>query len=277
METKIINGRAIRNSILEKVKDGVGELSFTPVFCDVLIGDDPVSKQYVNMKAKTAESVGVKFHHAEFPENITTEDLIEEIQKLNKVENMCGLIVQLPLPAHIDKEKVLDAIDQSIDVDCLGERASQNFYRGDISIGFPTALACMEALDSLGFDLAGKKIAVIGQGMLVGKPVTHLLSLRGLNVDIVTRKVENKDEIIKNADVIISATGAGKFITGDMIKEGSIIIDAGTSESNGGIVGDVDRDSVDGVAGYISPVPGGVGPITVACLLKNVLSVAKTK
>lgn len=276
MNTKIINGRKIRDQILEEVKKEVSGLSFTPVFCDVLIGDDPVSKQYVNMKAKTAENVGIKFHHAEFPKNITTEELVEEIKKINELENICGLIVQLPMPDHIEKEEVLNVIKSSIDVDCLGEEASKNFYTEDNTLGFPTALACMEALDSLNLDLSSKNVVVIGQGMLVGKPVTHLLKKRGVNVDIVTRSVENKDEIIKNADVIISATGAGKFITGDMIKEGVVIIDAGTSESNGSVVGDVDKDSVIGIAGAISPVPGGVGPVTVACLLKNVLNVAKS-
>lgn len=277
METQIINGRQIRDQILEEVKKEIARISFTPVFCDVLVGNDQVSRQYVNMKARTAEDVGIHFHHAEFSENITTEELIEEIKKINNIENICGLIVQLPLPAHIDKEKVLNTIDSFIDVDCLGYESSKNFYSANTRILFPAALACIEALDSLNLDLVDKKIVVIGQGMLVGKPVTYLLSLRGLNVDIATRELENRDEIIKNADVIISATGDGKFITGDMIKEGAIIIDAGTSESNGAIVGDVDLDSVMGVAGYVSPVPGGVGPITVACLLKNVLSVASAR
>ena len=190
---------------------------------------------------------------------------------------MCGLIIQLPLPAHLYVHKVLDSVDTTIDVDCLGSATSNLFYAGEKVPGFPTALACMEIVDSLNLDLKDKKIAVIGQGMLVGKPVTYLLRERGLDVETVTRTTENKDEIIKNADIIISGTGHGKLITGGMIKKGAVLIDAGTSESKGGIVGDVDLESVKDVAGYLSPVPGGVGPVTVGMLLKNVLKVAQSK
>lgn len=277
MQTQIINGRKIRDEILEKVKDGVRELPFQPVFCDVLVGNDPVLKQYIKMKAKTSESVGIHFYHAEFPEDITTDELVNEIKKLNNLENMCGLIVQLPLPPHIDKSQVLDAIDKNIDVDCLGKIASDIFYNNDINIGYPTALACIEIIDSIGFDLKNKKIVIMGQGELVGKPVTHLLHMRDLQVATITRKTENKYELLKNADLIISAIGDGKYLTGDMIKEGVLIIDAGTSESTSGIVGDVDTESVIGVASAVSPVPGGVGPVTVAMLLKNILKVAKNR
>lgn len=277
MQTQIINGRQIRKEILEKVKESIKNLSFQPVFCDVLVGDDAVSKQYIDMKAKMAESVGIHFHHAEFSKDINTEDLIQEIKKLNKLENMCGLIVQLPLPEHIDKKRVLDTIDKEIDVDCLGEEASKVFYDGNIDIGYPTALACIKILDLLNLDLSDKNIVVVGQGELVGRPVKHLLSMRNLKVDTIRRSTENKDEILKNADIIISGTGAGKYITGGIVKEGVIIIDAGTSESSGGIIGDVDTDSVLGIASYVSPVPGGVGPVTVGILLQNVLKVAINK
>lgn len=273
----IIDGRKIKSEILENIKKQVKELSFVPVFCDILVGDDPVSAQYVNMKAKTAESVGIKFHRAEFPATITTDELVEEIKKINSLENMCGLIVQLPLPEGIDRDRVLDAIEPDIDVDCLGEKAKELFYSGNTALGYPTALACMMIVDSLGIELFSKNIVVFGQGMLVGKPVKYLLEQRGLNVSTITRKTENKEELFKNADLIISATGQGKYITGDMIKKGAIIIDAGTSESDSGIVGDVDLDTVLDIASYVSPVPGGVGPVTVAMLLSNVLHVAQKK
>lgn len=273
----IIDGKKIRQEILEELKEEVGKLSFVPIFCDILVGSDPVSAQYVNMKAKTAESVGIKFHRAEFPSDISTDDLIGEIKQINSIENMCGLIVQLPLPEGIDREKVLNAVDPRVDVDCLGEKAKNIFYGGDTSLGYPTALACMKIIDSLEVDLSSKNIVVFGQGMLVGKPVKYLLEQRGLQVFTITRKTENKKELFKNADLIIAATGQGKYITGDMIKEGAIIIDAGTSESDSGIVGDVDLDSVKDIAGYVSPVPGGVGPVTVAMLLSNVIKVAKNK
>ncbi len=274
---KIIDGKKLREEILAKIKAEVATLPFQPIFCDVLVGDDPASAQYVRMKARTAESVGIKFHNAHFPESITTSELIEEIKKINEIENMCGIIVQLPLPSHLDRRAVLDAIEPHLDVDCLGAAASAEFYNGKTELGFPTALACMALLDSLNLDLTDKKIACLGQGELVGKPVLALLKFRGLDPAPVTRSTENKEDILKNADVIISGIGRGKHVTADMVKEGVVLIDAGTSESSGAIVGDVDQDSVKDVASAISPVPGGVGPVTVAMLLNNVLNVAKTR
>lgn len=272
---QIIDGKKIRQEILDKVKASVAELPFVPVFCDVLVGSDPSSAQYVRMKAKTAESVGMKFHNATFPDTISTHDLVREIKELNKIPNMCGIIVQLPLPEGINKREVLDAIDPMLDVDCLGAIASGGFYNGENKLGYPTALACMAILDSLNLNLESKKIVVLGQGELVGKPVAALLRFRGLTPYPVTRKTENGLQILKDADVIISGIGDGKYLRGDMVKGGVVIIDAGTSESNNAIVGDVEEETVSKVASALSPVPGGVGPVTVAMLLKNVSLVAK--
>jgi methylenetetrahydrofolate dehydrogenase (NADP+)/methenyltetrahydrofolate cyclohydrolase len=271
----IIDGRKIRDEILTKIREEVSNLSFVPVFCDVLVGNDSASVQYVKIKERTAESVGISFKQASFPEYITTEELIREIKALNKVPKMCGIIIQLPLPRHIDRKAVLDAIDPALDVDCLGAVASDIFYSGDTKIGFPAALSCMVLLDSLNLNLANKRIVVLGQGMLVGRPVTYLLHMRNLSPEIITNETLNKEEIIKQADILISGMGKGKYLIGVMIKKGAILIDAGTSESEGGIIGDVDSESVKEVAGYLSPVPGGVGPVTVAMLLHNVLTVAK--
>lgn len=273
----IIDGKKIRDTILEEVKRGVEALPFVPIFCDILVGTDPVSSQYVRMKEKTAQSVGIKFRSAEFPESITTEELVLEIENLNRVPHMCGIIVQLPLPTHIDMHTVVNAILPSLDVDCLSEDAATLFYKNQNPLSFPAALACVAVLDSIEDTLIGKNIVVLGQGMLVGKPVTHLLKTRGLTVTTVDRTTEAKAAILKDADVIISGIGQGKFITSEMVKPGVIIIDAGTSEDTGGIVGDVDRSSVEQVASYLSPTPGGVGPVTVALLLKNVLTVAEHK
>ncbi|MCX6755188.1 MAG: bifunctional 5,10-methylenetetrahydrofolate dehydrogenase/5,10-methenyltetrahydrofolate cyclohydrolase [Candidatus Nomurabacteria bacterium] len=278
---EIINGRTIRDEILTNIKKEVSLLDFTPVFCDVLVGEDPVSMQYVRMKNKTAESVGIKFHNAIFPENISMEDLIQEIEKLNHLENICGIIVQLPLPKHFDVKQILNSIDPNLDVDCLGEETKEKFYKGETNLASPAALACMNILDSLNLDnnlsatLKTRKIVVLGQGELVGKPVTALLKFRNLAPEILTIQSENKEEAVMQADIIISGMGNGKYINSSMIKQGVIIIDAGTTEENGGVVGDVDFESVKDMSGFISPVPGGVGPVTVACLLNNVLEVAK--
>ena len=275
---KIIDGKEIAKDILEEIRDEVKNLDFTPIFCDVLVGTDPASIQYVRIKQKTAESIGIDFHNAFFRENITTEELVKEIKVLNNIENMCGIVVQLPLPSSVDTKLVLDAIDFRLDVDCLSTMSSKKFYEGNInnkSLIFPTALACMTIIDSLQIDLKDKKIVVLGQGQLVGKPITALLLSRGFNPMVIINTTTKKQEMIKDADLIISGIGKGKYITGDMLKEEVILIDAGTSESYSGIVGDVDSSSVLGKAGFISPVPGGVGPVTVAMLLRNVLIVAK--
>ncbi len=274
---KIIDGKKIRNKILISIKKEVASLPFQPIFCDVLVGNDKASAQYVQMKKNRAEEVGIKFHSANFPETIKTEDLIKEIKKLNKVEHMCGIIVQLPLPESIDTRAILNTIDSNLDVDCLGKVASEKFYGGLTSVCPPAALACIKLLDFSGVSLKNKKIVVLGQGKLVGKPVSALLKFRGLKSVAISSKSKNKKEIIKEADVIISGIGKGKFITGDMIKKGAVLIDAGTSESEGSVVGDIDFESVKDKAGFISPVPGGVGPVTVAMLLNNVLHVAKNK
>jgi methylenetetrahydrofolate dehydrogenase (NADP+)/methenyltetrahydrofolate cyclohydrolase len=283
---QIIDGKKIRDEILVKIKKEVATLPFKPIFCDVLVGEDPASIQYVQIKERTAEAVGISFYKANFSESIVTDDLIREINVLNNMKEMCGIIIQLPLPKHIDKEIVLNSIDPRFDVDCLGSVTSAKFYnnfddKNDLAL--PTALACMAMLDSLDLDLAdqhqggaSKNIVVLGQGMLVGRPVTALLRAKGLSPVVIDSNTENKEELIKEADIIISGIGKGKYIKGNMIKMGAILIDAGASELDGDIVGDVDLESVKDIASYISPVPGGVGPVTVAMLLNNVLMVAKS-
>lgn len=271
----IIDGKKIAAEILDKVKSGVSKLSFQPIFCDVLVGSDPASQQYVRMKGKTAEKVGIKFRSAEYPESITTLELINEIKKIGREPDICGLIVQLPLPQSIDKQAVLDAIDPKIDVDCTGKVNTDLFYGGKAYVEFPTAAAVMASLDSTGADFLKKDFLVMGFGQLVGRPVSFLLQQRGYKVTVARSKTENAEQLLREADVIISAVGKPKLITGQKIKPGAIVVDAGTSESQGGIVGDVDFDSVKDIAGFVSPVPGGVGPITVAMLLSNVLRVAR--
>jgi methylenetetrahydrofolate dehydrogenase (NADP+) / methenyltetrahydrofolate cyclohydrolase len=272
---EIIDGKKIKEEILSQIKKEVANLPFQPVFCDILVGEDMASMQYVQMKAKTAERVGIKFHNANFPSTITTAELSKEVQNLNKIENMCGIIVQLPLPSHIDTKAILDAVDPRLDVDCLGGVCSNEFYSGSEELVPPTALACMAILNSLNLDIKGKNIVVLGNGKLVGRPVSQLFKNKGYQFNTLNTSSLNKPEIIKEADIIISGIGQGKYLEKEMVKDGVVVIDAGTSEENGSVVGDVDFDSVKEKASYITPVPGGVGPVTVAMLLNNVLSVAK--
>lgn len=274
---QIIDGKKIRDNILRELKNEIESIPFTPMFCDILVGGDPVSFSYVKIKSKYAESIGIKFREVLFDKESTTETIINEIKNLNNVPYMCGIIIQLPLPSNIDKDKVLDAINTNLDVDCLSKENSDNFYEGKPKYIFPTALAILYILDSLKIDKIDKSILVLGQGKLVGAPVSYLLKNRGYNVKTINSKTENINDLIKNADIIISAIGKGGFIKGDMVKDGVVIIDAGTSEDNGSIVGDIDINSFENKDAIITPCPGGVGPVTVAMLLRNVLESSKFK
>src|SRR6185503_1944231 len=224
-----------------------------------------------------AEEIGVEFWLKQYPKEVTTESLIKTIRELEAEPRLCGLIIQLPLPEHIDKKAVIDAIDPKLDVDCIGRENSREFYEGRARLVPPTAAAVVHLLQSLPTDLKEKKVLVIGQGQLVGMPVTHLLKAYGHHVITADKDTADLSVVSKDADVIISGTGKPGLITADLIKEGAIIIDAGTAESDGGIAGDVDFESVKDKASFISPVPGGVGPVTVSKLLENVVLVAKSK
>lgn len=268
---QIINGREIRNKILESLKEKIETLPKKPIFSDILVGNDGASMQYVRMKEKTATDIGIEFLKAQFDESITTEELLSEIDKLNKTERMCGLIVQLPLPSHIDTKKVLDRIDPKIDVDATGEVNTGKFYDGDPDFIFPTAQAVMEIINSLGLDLRNKNFVILGKGDLVGRPVYKMLTNIGITPTVVDRSTVDVGNVTRNADVLICATGRGGLIDKTMIKEGAIIIDAGTSESYGSIIGDVNTLGIEDIVSVLSPVPGGVGPVTVACLMKNIV------
>lgn len=273
----IIEGKKIAAQILRDISDGLTQSKDRPVLCDILVGSDPVSLSYVKIKEKAAINAGFGFLLEKMHDQSTTEDVIETIARVQREPGLAGLIVQLPLPTHINRQQVLDAINPEVDVDCLGAAASRNFYSEKSGLIPPTAGAVLAVLDSLNLDLSAKRFLVIGQGDLVGKPVTHLLKARGYAVTTADSSTENLANITPFADVVISGTGQAGLIYGSMIKPGAIVIDAGTAESSGGIVGDVDFESVDKVASYLSPVPGGVGPVTVAKLFENVLEVAKRK
>jgi methylenetetrahydrofolate dehydrogenase (NADP+) / methenyltetrahydrofolate cyclohydrolase len=274
----LIDGKKIRDKVLEKIKRDIQNLSFQPVFTDILVGEDPVSLKYVNMKAKMAEENGILFRKAFFPLNISEEDLIKEIEKINKEENMCGIIVQLPLPEKFNKKNILDAVAPDLDVDCLGEKASNQFYYSeDNFLSFPTALACLEVFKETGESLKDKNVVIFGYGELVGRPLERLLIKEGIYPSIIKSDTLHKEQILKQADVIFCGVGKPKILTGESLKAGVVLIDAGTFEVDGSLVGDVDLESVKDKASFVSPVPGGVGPVTVAMLLSNIIKVAKNK
>jgi len=273
----ILDGKKMGQVLLAQLKERVVQLGFVPVFVDVLVGEDPVSLQYIGMKEKRAKDIGIAVHRVKISGDATTDEVIEHIQKALKQDHICGSIVQLPLPRHIDTQKVLDAIPADIDVDVLGEQTGKDFYNNTSLLSFPAAKASFELLQMAPHDVASAKVLVIGQGMLVGKPVTHMLRNAGYTVTTANRTVPLTNKMLQKADIIISATGVPSLITKENLKEGVVIIDAGTSESSGGVVGDVNVNEVQDIASYIAPVPGGVGPLTVAILLDNIVTVAEQK
>jgi methylenetetrahydrofolate dehydrogenase (NADP+)/methenyltetrahydrofolate cyclohydrolase len=274
---EIIDGKKISKEYLKDLKERVAKLSFTPVFCDVIVGDDPVSLQYIGMKEKRAEKCGIAVNRVAVPGDATTEEVIARLQEALQNPDVCGVIVQLPLPDHIDQKRVLDTVPSEVDVDVLSQTSSDKFYNNESKLTFPTARAVYELLQTVPHDKSTAHVVVIGRGILVGKPIAHILEREGYTFEVASRENPLTPEMLGKADVILSAAGSAHLVTGEHLKPGVIIIDAGTSESNGGVVGDVDKDSVAEKAGYLAPVPGGVGPMTVAILLANVVEVAEVR
>ncbi len=274
----VFNGKEYSNNIIINLKEKVSNLPFVPEFSDVLIGTG-VSLRYVKMKQKIAESIGIKFIEANLTEDSTTDDILTKIKELSARPNMCGIIVQLPLPTSVDIQAVLNSIPVNLDVDGLSSSYDGLFYSGEDALIMPTAAAVMKILKSSGVVLKDKNIAVVGQGKLVGKPVTYLLQKQNLDVDTITINTHPDDmkSILENADVIISAVGKPGIVTGEDIKDGAVVIDAGTLEVDGAILGDVEFESVSKKSSFITPTPGGVGPVTVTCLMENVVESAIKK
>jgi len=278
----VFNGRDFSKEILSNLKKEIGDLDFVPEFSDILVGVDGPSVRYVNMKKRIANDIGINFVDANLNEDITTNEIISKIHELSLRPNMCGIIVQLPLPDSIDTKAVLDSIPMHLDVDGLSSKYDEVFYENknskDVLI-MPTANAVLKILNSVLPNLENKNIAVIGHGKLVGKPIVHLLKQTGVVLNIIDRKTtdDRKKEILNNADIIITAVGSPNILRGEDVRDGAIVIDAGTLEVSGELVGDADFESLKNKCSFITPTPGGVGPVTVACLMHNVVLVAKNK
>lgn len=271
--SKIIDGRAIAAQLFEDIAKQVSELSVQPLLCDVVVGNNPVSLSYVNIKRKRAQSCGIEFSLVQLPEASPEAEVITAIAAEQQKPNLCGLIVQLPLPENLDAEQILRTINPAVDVDGIRLRSKDSVSE----LVPPTAGAILHILDTLPLDLAKQQFVVLGQGGLVGMPITVSLRARGYNVDTVVEDTQNRTALLKSATVIITGVGKAGILTGSEVSEGVTVIDAGTSESGGSIVGDVDFASVLPKASFITPSPGGVGPVTVAKLLENVLKVAQAR
>ncbi|NDO46494.1 bifunctional methylenetetrahydrofolate dehydrogenase/methenyltetrahydrofolate cyclohydrolase FolD [Clostridium sp. MD294] len=279
MSAKIIDGKAISSDIKQEVKTEVEQLKISgiiPCLAVVLVGENSASKVYVNNKKKACENCGIASISYELPETTTEAELLELVQKLNDDKKVNGILVQLPLPKHIDDTKVILAISPEKDVDCFHPQNVGALHTGGEGFLPCTPAGILELIKRSDCDITGKECVVIGRSNIVGKPVAMLLLQQNATVTICHSKTKNLAEVCRRADIIVVATGKRNTLTKDMIKQGAVIIDVGMNrDEQGKLCGDVDFEQVKQVAGAITPVPGGVGPMTIAMLMKNCLTAAK--
>lgn len=273
----IMDGREVsklRNEQLKaKIEKAVKQVGKEPSLSVILVGDDPASHIYVNSKVKQAKQVGINSTDIKLPENTTQEELSKLIQRLNEDDSVDGILIQLPLPNHINQGEMLDLVDPKKDVDGFSVLNQGKLFQNRDSILSATPKGIINLIDHYEIELEGLNATVIGRSLIVGLPMAKLLLNRNATVTTCHRYTKNLEEHTKNADLIVVATGQKHLITKDMVKEGVIIIDVGINREEGKIYGDVDFENVKEVASYITPVPGGVGPMTISALLENVYEV----
>lgn len=274
--TQLINGKEISAAIREEIKAEVAAMETRPGLAVVLVGNDPASQVYVRNKNRACEEVGIYSEMYTLPEETTREELLNLIDQLNESPLVHGILVQLPLPKHLDAEEVILRIDPRKDVD-----AFHPVNVGKIMIGNHDFLPCtpagvMELLKRSGIDPSGKECVVIGRSNIVGKPQAMLLLHADATVTICHSRTKNLSEVCRRADILVSAVGRAGFVTADMVKEGAVVIDVGMNrDENGKLCGDVAFGEVSQKTSYITPVPGGVGPMTITMLLQNTVTAAK--
>ncbi len=276
---QIIDGIKIANEIKQQLKSEVKQLkkqtNLVPGLAIVLVGEDPASEIYVEKKIKTAEELGFLATLFSFSETEPESKVIAQIQKLNQDPRYSGIIVQLPLPLHYDKFTLLDSVAKEKDVDGFGLLSQGLLFEGRAEFLPATARGILELIESTGTEIKGKNCVVVGRSLIVGQPVAKILQDRNATVTVCHSHTKNLEFFTKNADILVVAVGVPNFIKGSMVKAGSVVIDVGINKVNGKIVGDVDISSVAKVANHLTPVPGGVGPLTVVSLLKNTLDAFK--
>ncbi len=278
----IIDGKAVSQQTREKIavetKDLKEKTGITPGLAVVIVGDDPASRVYVNNKKKACAEVGFYSEEHALPAETTQEELVKLVKELNSREEIDGILVQLPLPKHIDEKAVIEAISPKKDVDAFHEQNVGKIMIGNYSFLPCTPAGIVELIDSIGVDVTGKECVVIGRSNIVGKPMAMLMLHKNATVTICHSRTKNLPEVCRRADILIAAVGIAKFVKADMVKPGAIVIDVGMDrDENGKLCGDVDFENVKEVAGYLTPVPGGVGPMTISMLMKNTLTAAKER
>ena len=265
----------IRADILQKQVLNLKKSKIQPLFCVINIGQDPSSKIYLKTKKRRADQIGIKQKLFQLPSTVSQKELLELIDKLNHDKNVNGIMIQLPVPKQIILNEALAAIDPEKDVDCLTPTNIGRLWQGDHFVEPATAHGILALLDHYHISLKGKNAVIIGRSSIVGKPLAALMLERDATVSILHLKTKNLAEYTKRADILVSATGQPKLIKANMIKKNAVIVDVGICRVNGNIVGDVDFAKVVAIASFITPVPGGVGPLTVESLMEQVVQLTR--
>lgn len=275
----IIDGKAVSAKVRGEVAEETARLKekdIVPGLAVIIVGNDPASRVYVNNKKKACAQVGIYSEEFALPEDTTQDELLALVASLNGRSDINGILCQLPLPAHIEDKAVIEAISPLKDVDAFHAANVGHIMIGDYTFLPCTPAGVMELLHAAGVSVAGKSCVVVGRSNIVGKPMAMLLLHENGTVTICHSCTENLKEVCARADILVAAVGRAKFITADMVKPGAAVIDVGMNrDENGKLCGDVDFDEVSKVAGYITPVPGGVGPMTISMLLKNTVRAAE--
>ena len=271
----IIDGKAVSAKVRGEVAEETARLKekgIVPGLAVIIVGNDPASRVYVNNKKKACAQVGIYSEEFALPEDTTQDELLALVASLNGRSDINGILCQLPLPAHIEDKAVIEAISPLKDVDAFHAANVGHIMIGDYTFLPCTPAGVMELLHAAGVSVAGKSCVVVGRSNIVGKPMAMLLLHENGTVTICHSRTENLKEVCARADILVAAVGRAKFITADMVKPGAAVIDVGMNrDENGKLCGDVDFDEVSKVAGYITPVPGGVGPMTICCLMENTI------
>ena len=276
MAAKIIDGKLIASKVKEQVSVAVSDLnqkSIFPGLATIIVGNDAASSIYVKNKRKSAKEVGIESFQYELSENIQEKELLKLINELNLNSDVDGILVQLPLPKHINSDLIIDSIDVNKDVDGFNVINAGKTFIGRDSVIPCTPLGCLLMLKSIKIELKGKNAVIIGRSNIVGKPMAQLLLNEDCTVTIVHSKTFNIQALVKEADIVVAAVGSANLVKGSWIKKGAVVIDVGINrlkvENKNILVGDINFNEVKDIASYITPVPGGVGPMTIACLLMN--------
>ena len=276
---KLISGKEISLSVKERVAEEVKDLKkngIEPCLAVILVGDDPASKVYVNNKKKACEFCGIRSLEYLLPADASQEELNSLVEKLNSDESVNGILCQLPLPSHLDEKEVLNLIKPEKDVDAFHPENVGHIMIGDFNFLPCTPAGIMEMLKYENIGLDGKNCVIIGRSNIVGKPMAMLMLKENATVTVCHSHTKNLKEVVARADVVVAAVGKAKFVTADMIKDGAVIIDVGINRcEDGKLYGDVDFEACKEKASYITPVPGGVGPMTIATLMQNTVTSAK--